>query len=456
MWGEIRLGPVLRVHGANLPGYLKTGAVFASHELGTGNPRLDRAMTDGLTGLADEAGALAGDLEGASFEVTMSGAARAADASFSLRLRGRRSWTAQRLVEQAPQAGTPPPIFWRAPKSSDMAFYGRSHDPKAYEGIRRVGAELIEGALAEGAFPAADRKAVVSLFDRLFQTGPVTVSAAGHADAAPVAAGGGDPELERIRASIVSTIGWHLWGLEEPPARALGWLRDLGAAYNRPAVKEWIRAKTKADAKVLPAVKLAPFGGKGLDKGTQALEITLSGAAFDVGGGHGKARPPASLTCWLVVMPDGNRTWVALGADRASLERHLATVRTGGPDAQTLAARPGLEALKSGRAMSAGFMTLAALAAQSGGGIASALRSRRGYFRHSGIGTEWLARVPNHGETPILVVSTARDASASELTVKLQMTSGTVDDIRAAVSAFVPMLVPPPPPPGPPPHPPSP
>jgi hypothetical protein len=235
-------------------------------------------------------------------------------------------------------------------------------------------------------------------------------------------------------------MGWQMYGFEEPSKRASDWLNDFAALYNRPAVREWIVKKTGVDRKLLPSAKVSPFG-RGLDKGTRALEIAvtipseLSGMGRPGAKGAAPAKPSAPISYWIVVMPDGPRTWVAASADKAALEKHLAMVKSGSPDSGTIASKPGLDLFKSGRTVGGGYLTMAGLSSSASGGLGALLEPHR---HHSGAGEmikAALAKIPNHGETPIILEATTQSGSVSEYAVKLHMTKGSVDDIAAFVNS---------------------
>lgn len=201
-------------------------------------------------------------------------------------------------------------------------------------------------------------------------------------------------------------------------------LNDLASLYNKPAVKNWIIKEGHVDKKVLPTAKVSPFG-KGLDKDTRALELS-----FPVKTGRGaKTVPPMSI--FVVVMPDNGRTWLAFGADKPSLEKHLAMVKTGSPDSQTIASRPGLDTFKSARMVSGGFMTVAGIAHSANRGFSELL----GNMRQNPVQAA-LPQMPNKGLTPIIIESTAQGGSPAEVVIKIRSSKGTFDDLRALLSSM--------------------
>ena len=447
--GELRFAPVQRRYGPMLPSVLQLGSSFISHKLGTGDRSLDRAVTDAVSGLSDEILALANDLDGIQLDLRLDQAARVVSGDMSVRLKSRNSWIAQRLFDNKDKAGAPPELFWALPAASEAAFYNWGQKNHPYDGIRRVGGELIRAALANQGLPAADREAIAQLFEQLFQTWPVTVSANGHLDTLPPRSSTvGD--MERLRDTFKAGIGWHLIGVDEKPDHFDRWLRDVAAAYNRPGVRRWIASKAQLDAKKLPKVKYAATTVPGLT-GVKSLEISLSvdPPAYSLDGfpqdRHGK---PVTFTYWVLLMPDGGRSWIAMGADRPTLEKRLIEAKSG---QRTLTSRAGLETLRSDRTVSGGFMTVAGIAWGMTRDLMSALGGHRSGRLDPVEIADALNRMPHHGKDPITLASSVRDGTPSEFTVRFRLSKGTIDDLSALTSRLggggPTMAVPPPWPP---------
>lgn len=450
---ELNLAPIQRRYGSMLPSALQMGTSFLSREYGTGDRALDRAMTDAITGLSDETLALANDLDGMRIDLNVEPGTRVVSGDTTLRFKGRTSWIAQRMFERRDQIGVPPELYWSLPAASDAAFFNRGTDGSGYTGIRRVGGELIRTGLAKVDFPEADRAAVGALFDQLFQRMPVTVSASGHIDAPPAATARSGNDIERLRNQMVTSMGWQLFGLDEKSDRLDKWLRDVAATYNRPAVQAWIAKQAHVDRKTLPKVKYGAVTVAGLS-GVKGLEVSLSvpAPAFDSEGNPRAAdAKPSVFTYWLLVAADGSRSWLAMGADRASIDKHLAEVKAGAARTGTLASRPGFEALKSERMLTGGFISIAGITAQATGGLSSFLQGHGGNNHDFENVLNALAHMPNHGETPVVFFSLLRDGNPSEVTTRFRVSKGTIDDLTSLVGVLAGggMVPPPPAPPRP-------
>ncbi|PIE05750.1 MAG: hypothetical protein CSA75_03125, partial [Sorangium cellulosum] len=251
--GQIRLAPIQARYGKMLPSALEMGASVLSHEIGTGDRNLDRAISDSVTGLSQEVLALSNDLNTMQFNVNLDATGKTMSGDLSLAFKSKSSWIAQRMFDHASNAGPPPPIFWNVPLKSDTTFYSRGVDSKHYTGIQRHGSNLLDAALARETFSAADRKAIVSLYERLIDGSPVSVSASGHLE--PPSMPRSASEFEQIRSAISNSFGWQLIGLEESSARVEGWLRDFSNTYRRPSVQRWLRKKADVEARSMPTIR---------------------------------------------------------------------------------------------------------------------------------------------------------------------------------------------------------
>ncbi|MFW5739481.1 MAG: hypothetical protein ACOC1F_03855, partial [Myxococcota bacterium] len=436
---EVRLSPIQQRYGKMLPGALEMGASVLSHEIGTGDRNLDRAITDAVSALGQELLALSNDLDGLTLDVRVDPTGKSLSGDMSLAFKDKSSWLAQRMFDNAGKAGPPPPIFWSAPAASDAAFFDRGVDGKNYAAIKRHGGNLIDAGLAHENFPPADRKAVVDLFERLLEGSPVSVSASGHID--PGTPGAGATDFDRIREAIAASLGWQLVGLEEGPTRIDKWLRDFAQVYRRPSIQRWLRNKTSLDIRSMPSMRYGVHAAAGLP-GLKALRLTVPATAID----RGIKGRPKPIDFYVMVWPSGSRTWVAMGADEAVLVKQLKAVKAGG--GATIEGKAGLEALKANRIVSGGYMTMAGLAAQATASFMDTLRGSHYGYRNRELEQllNALARIPNHGETPILFMSQVEQGSPAKVSVQFKVNRGTIDDLRALVLQLQrPPIAPPPP-----------
>ncbi len=175
-----------------------------------------------------------------------------------------------------------------------------------------------------------------------------------------------------------------------------------------------------------------------LGKGALAVEIK-----FDIPpekpvpakGGKGAAKappaPPAAkgervtFTLHVLLMPDGKNTWLAFGANKDDLLKHLAVARSTAPESDTIATRPGLELLRDSKNISGGFTTLSSFAK-----TAMLSLGGPGAVADQAQAASVLGRMPHQGETPIFMTSTIPAANTPMREVTLRL-----DKARSKISA---------------------
>jgi hypothetical protein len=195
-----------------------------------------------------------------------------------------------------------------------------------------------------------------------------------------------------------------------------------------------IRKELGSDAKMLPTIKIVPAPAP-LGPGALAVEVKLTdlpGSRFgaDTDGPSKKKADKVTFSVHLLLMPDGKqRTWIALGANRDELVKRLGAVKSGAPDSGTIAARPDLEKLKSGRHMSAGFMTLQSVVSP----IASLGAIGGGLPREARQVIAALAGMPNRGETPLLITTSVTTGNLSRTEISFEVPKGAFEDLGAVV-----------------------
>lgn len=431
---ELRFGPIDARYGNDLrrgvgflPTYARTQAI--------GDPRFDQALEEGARALADEAVALANDLDRLSVDLGVD-PKTCLTAKTGLQLKSKTSWLAGAIVDGGARTGPPPSIFWRAPIDSASASYGRGTDAARYQGIFRTLRGLLEGKLAkEQVGSEADRKALAALINLpIGKDTSVVVASGPGAPAKPAAAGTKLGEQQIVDELMGGYLGWSLLGFDEGPEGLTKLMKDLVATYGRKGLTDPLRKGLGQKAKALPAVKLVTppkeLGRGGLDLELK-FEIDPKGAdkAADK---QADKKKPVSFALHALLMPDGKNTWIAVGANRDELVKHLKMVKAGAPDSGTIMAREGLEPLRSGRAVSSGFLTLSMITKSFANLLSNpAFTSQMSSGQSSS--AEEIARalnaLPHKGDTPIFVTTEAQpgDAPKSELTLQVQ--KGSLEDL---------------------------
>ncbi len=157
-------------------------------------------------------------------------------------------------------------------------------------------------------------------------------------------------------------IGWWVSARTLPVAKANASIKAALQATQRPSfTKLWA-----ANLKGVPFPKWKVGGAvKGAPAGTMHYTIEIPSFAklidrSEKGSGKHAAEEKKpkhtfkALPFHLVVVGDGDQTWFAMGCDENIALQHLKVSLGGGND--TLASRPGLDALKSSHTTSGGFL----------------------------------------------------------------------------------------------------
>jgi hypothetical protein len=113
-------------------------------------------------------------------------------------------------------------------------------------------------------------------------------------------------------------------------------------------------------------------------------------------------------------------------------------VKSGAPDTATLATRPGLDPLKTGRLMGGGFITLAPVTK-----LATSVVSTVSTLAPGGMPPQvneivrLLQSLPHRGETPIFFMSEAAGGSAPRSSLTFSLPKAAMEDIGALVMGGV-------------------
>jgi hypothetical protein len=416
---ELRAEPLRQVYGPTLRQYRSVALPLLLRNVQLDSPQLERALAHAAYGLADELWALVQDMERLRLELS----ARSDTAELELRpraqFRAESSWTVQSLIEMGQRSRTPPAAFWRLPRDASLANFGVGMEPSRSAEIRRTLAELVDGGLLHLKASRRLRNRLVELVNESYAGPGWSVYAEGAVapDAEP-SASGADRERDELRRAL----GWHVLGLEEKPARVKEYLSRLVGAYTDPELCRLLNAHRVASSKI-PRLSARRSPARGLGTGSVQCEFVLPGEAFSA---YDEARdqlvPGKPLSVFVVLMPDGESTWLGLSAERDTVIEKLATVRSGDASA-TLAGQAGLSSLRSERVVRGGYMTLAGLAtsdliqqaAELGDPVASLM-----------------AGVPNRGQTPITWTSWVSREGGTHVDARVRVPKAVLQDLLAA------------------------
>ena len=434
---DIDLAPVNAKFGADLKRLIPLAPRFALSQLGLGNPQFDKALETAAEGLATEGVAYVGDLQHIRMNLTFSTTAGfSMDGTVTLKPDAT-SWIAKTASHTTNVAA--PDMFLREPADAASATWSSFHDPADYEGIKRVGKDLVEGVLAKfNVGNEAERKKVSALLDFPFVKDMVFVTAGGFGHVTKVV----DPKTDnqKFLAFMDGQTGWRLFGTSAKPDTVTKWLRDAVAAYSQPGIQKEI-ARVQKDGVPLPAVSTPPPPAK-LGKGAFELDVQIK-----VTGDKAKdknAKPPTTIamTLFVLVMADGDQSWIAFGFDKDRLVERLAMVKAGAPKDKQLGSRADVASLAQGSHASQGFMTL-----ESFRGLASSFFLMRSVDAGSGgkapfdelLGAEkklddMIAALPNKAATPIAFQVTQSQPNVG--TFSFTIPKGTLADVSNVLQFF--------------------
>jgi hypothetical protein len=404
---------------------LKTMATpFVLSELSMDSSRFDRALADAVHGIADELLALSEDVDAVKLEATVDRGQGTILAATSVTFRGKGSWTVQTMADAAKRSKGVPAAFWKLPKDSAMATYGVGANAKRYEAIRKTLAELADGALEKERVPRKVRDQLAELLLETWNTEGDVVYANGEVlpSTKAVAPGTGAAMREKIRKQL----GWYVVGVDEKPAKYKAYLDKIVKLYNDAMLRKLVDKRLQVKPTELPKLTARASRAAGMPAGTTVYELGLSSAFFDKleppsPGGKKGAVPPLSLV--VVLMPDGDQSWVGLSADEKTLSDRLVALKKGD---STLAAREGVGLLKTTKGVSGGFFTVGSL-------LQSLLE---GLNESTGAdATRALTLMPNHGETPIPMWTVVSPDGAA-MTWSVRVPKAVVEDIAAVAPAI--------------------
>jgi hypothetical protein len=436
---ELRFVPIDTRYGATIRRGLGLLPNFARMQT-IGDPRYDRALEEAAQALADEGAALAGDLDRATIDLSVDGAS-CLTATTALQLRGKSSWLAGTIASSGDRAGSPPAIFWRAPGDADSASYGHGTDVSRYTGIFRALRALLEGQLAKNNIGTeADRKALAALVDLPLSKDTNVVVASGHTHNATkqIPAGAKLDDQQMVDELTNAYLGWYVLGFDEKPDAIAKLLKDVVGVYNRKSLHDELRARLGRDGDALPTARVVA-APKELGRG--ALAIALEFAIKKPGAApvdpsqkatkKGKGKDDVTFAVHILLMPDGKNTWLGIGASREDVVKHLLASKSGAPESGTLAARPGLEPLRSGKAVSSGFISIAMFTRGIAAMLNTPLIAGRGGSALADFGNT-LNNLPHHGTTPIFLTSNATGTGPrSEFVINMQ--KGSFEDLGTIV-----------------------
>jgi hypothetical protein len=128
---------------------------------------------------------------------------------------------------------------------------------------------------------------------------------------------------------------------------------------------------------------------------------------------------------------DGKTAWLGFGGNRDDIVKHMLMSKSGSPDTDTIASRPGLEPLKNGKNLSGGFLTLNTFLKALESGMNTGLADKPGELADA---KRMMSGLPNKGETPIFITTNTSGGGTPRTEMKLEMAKGSFEDIGSIVN----------------------
>lgn len=438
---EARVAVLEKRYGASLRNTLRVLPDSFAIEYGIGDARFDRLLFESGTDVQEDASKLLSDIRRVTAEVRSERSGTCLRAAAEVDLASTTSWLAQTLTDRLDRSGPPPAIYWRQPKDSDIALYGRGVDAARFSSVITRLRGLLDAALAKEGIGAPDRKKLTELIDLPYGKDTVSVFSHGAVNVPPPPAGTKDANKKIVEAGFAGLVGWSMIGVGEGPAAPKKKLKALVDAYKSAGVQAHLKKEAGNDAKLLPAVKSVPAPAS-LGAGSEALEITLSNLPVPRSRGEKETerqKPPTmSLKLHVILMPDGDTTWLAFGAAKDELVKRLAAAKASAPDKDQLASRTGLELLRNGRQMLGGFVSGAVFSQKTTTAVLGIEAIDPGWMGSNALTlAQALNGMPNRGQTPIFITANGTAGAAPKLSLALELQQGTFEDARSlAVSAY--------------------
>ncbi len=311
---------------------------IAKRRYGIGNETYDKGFEGGARFLSEELGLLLADVKGVHVDAGLS-----ETTGIDLKLRvdfasATKSWLAKSLL--ATPSLSVPQLLWDGPGDSDSAWFGSSGDPSGYGELVKAAKALIVGALEKDKVGTdAERKKLAALLDLPIVKGTTVVAYGGTQRLTP--APKPKSSKEKWQSAFDQLTGWYIFGVGQKSEPWAKWLKDGVAAFNQPGIQKSVKAVLGGTETLALKSVAAP---KQLGKGSFAVELAFSSKLDKTEG-----------TLHLLLLPDGESTWIGIGFDRDELVERLTRAKDG---KASLKDRADLSPLRQGAVSSAGFMTL--------------------------------------------------------------------------------------------------
>ncbi|HEU4412087.1 MAG TPA: hypothetical protein VFS43_42995 [Polyangiaceae bacterium] len=298
--------------------------------------------------------ALFDDIDGFSIDAGLDPAS--ARFTFTAHFRGKGGALGAFLTGDPSRAGPPPRELAELPADTGAALFAAG---LSAEGAARAGEGTLRSLEAmmrsdDELPPEARERAMAALKGVAFTGGP-WLAAAGYDEGAALAAAKAKGGRAPARAAL---HGWQLYLFDEPAERWKGALRTLIAVDRLPGSAGLSTRKAPAPAPRPPTSKGAfaearVTPAEGLPAGSAHFEYRVTPAPKP---GEPDAAAERPYVDHVLVVPRGDKTWVAVAEDPA-LARAKVKIALSGPAKKRFGERPELADLRGGPVVWGGFIT---------------------------------------------------------------------------------------------------
>ncbi len=432
---EVRMAPMQPsiAEGKKLVSMLAGGMLGAGMHMDWAKDVIQAFVADGMD--------FASDLDGMTFDTSLDDAR--ASQRWAMKIGGTSSVLARLALAHADRSGPPPATFWSLPGDADVAFYSQGFDEDTLGRARQIVIDALAGALVDMGAKAADAKALANAVGHVLSGAPMAYASGLDTAAVRVALAAeaakppeGPAHLEAARATGQALLGWRVAVIDEKSAALTARLKELSALVGRASIVAALRAHDKAYQP--PALTSAPLPrGAALPAGsthwvTQLPPASERGRDVEHSGDKSAAakKPepaPKALVMHTLIVPDGDRTWLAIGGDELALASRIAAAvahKADKQDKQALDGRADLASLKTASVGGAGFFTGRGMLELF---ITPGMTTPR---RRLGEDLAELDRLVNKGASPIVFTSSA---AAGTATAELIVPRGAIEDLVGAI-----------------------
>nr|PZN20804.1 MAG: hypothetical protein DIU78_18620 [Pseudomonadota bacterium] len=342
---ELRAEPVRARYRDQIQS-IRVMAGLLLRRIGTDDARVDRALSEVVYGLADEAQALALELDRLEVSLRLDEPARALDLDYALSLAGTGSVVGQ-IVREASEGARPAPDDWfKLPASGSSGSYSTAVGGARIEKVVRALAELADAYLEREKLGADTRKRIRDAVEGTARIYSSYAYVSGPLEKPPA----GDDASARL----AQAVGYYLGFSEVRADRITQWMGDIAKVLGDRAFLAWLKERHGLDAAMAPKLRsriarAAPFEARAtvytLELPAALLETLMKDfegrRGDDEAGAKAERKPaakPGKLT--FVVVPDGERTVVAVAADERVALDTVVLARGAAPPAPPPAPAP--------------------------------------------------------------------------------------------------------------------